>query len=276
MIPDESKWWRQSANRLSAELMPVALGAVLYNSISEGVFLFATPAFPLEQYQSPTFPSPQSVVVTWTPIVLPGLTTGGLPPRFFPAIGGDGINGELPGFRAMVLVSWLRQGVRYVQIADASQGQVCIANASSVQVSYFCELPTTDPSAFAAFVKLSVIVSPNGGGRVSTARISTSPQNLEVGITGCRIGLGNWTRVDRVWWHIAVTVAAPALIQLDFQDLVGDAVATWRPLFGLAATAGPTPNTLQADYPPGAVQAFMLSTGPVGRCTLSGTIQAEL
>jgi hypothetical protein len=282
VIPSEEKWWKGSQQRLQAEITAIPLGLGLYRDIAQNSFLFTTPAIPVQQYQSPTFPSAQPVVIAWCPLLIPSLCTAGWPGRIMQAFPGDVIAGLNAGTRAMVLISWIRQGTRYQQICDASQGQLAIGNADSVQLGYFCEVPSTDPAAIAALIRLAITVSPGGQGRTSSARLSTSNQDLSVGgpqlVT---LGLFNWTRARNWTWHIALIGVAPgtSVPSITFLDALAVPISTYAPLaITPSATVqgiawGLVPN--RAEWPPGAASAEIRCDDAIGFSSLSAELGGE-
>lgn len=283
VIDGEQTWWKQQQGVLSKEIGAIALGVPLYRDVTQNVFLLAAiPSVPSAQYRSPTFPSSQPVVVAWTPL-LPGISTAGFPGRIMQAFPGDTLLGMIAPTRGCVVVTWLRQGTRMVQICDASQGQLAIGNADSVELAYFVEMPASDPAAIAALIRLQVVVSPGGSGRVSTARLSTSLQDLSaVGPASALISLANWTRCKNFTWHVALAVIplpAVNVPMLLFLDAFGVPISTYVPLAitpGVSTQGvawGLIPN--RADWPPGAINAVISVEDGLGFSSLSADVVAE-
>lgn len=276
MITGQESWWKAKAGVLSKEIAPLALGTVTYRDVTQNQFLLAAiPTIPTAQYRSPTFPTAQPVVVSWAP-VLPGISTAGFPGRIMQAFPGDGLLGMNPGTRGCVIVTWLRQGTRQVQICDASQGQLAIGNADSVELAFFVELPAS--SGIAALIRLFVVVSP-GDARQSTARLSTSMQDMDgPGAKSAVCSLANWTRCRNLTWHIS---GRSNFIELQVFDSFGDPIVSYVPtsVAPVATIVGYLFSTLptRADFPPGAHSATIMKAGAqgVGFSSLSADVVIE-
>lgn len=242
LIPSEAEWWLANQNRTQrVQIVPRRLAGPEYDLLTQDVWSFVGSGgvglFP--QYQSPTFPSSQPVVLEWATAGITGnasfrastnqISAIGVPTSWFHSMRGDPLTEDGAGLSAALVIQWSYQGQVQSQIVDINTAQLAIGLADWVSV-YYVALET----GFDSFpVPLVISVYPNARGQISTARITLARQSLHNGVSPT-FPVGTWARVARWrWFWGQTTPAAPGGImglEVVIDDLAGGVVARWLDL----------------------------------------------
>lgn len=290
LIPGEATWWRENQNRTQrVQILSRDVGSADYDLITQSLwaFLGIWPPLPVPQFQSPTFPSSQPVVVEWaiggTDAGNPGsiaLSAIGLPTSFTHAMTGDPLTALDQDRRMCVIVTWRYQGQDQSQVCDANTSQLAISLADSVSVTYL----RYDPVSFLARAPLLVSVYPGRG--VSTAKITSAPQSLHNGGPPIAplIPVGTWARVKRWrWFWGQTTPAVPGgvmALEVAVSTTAGLVLARWLDLAGTLPGApvlvGGTPLLVFDRWEPWVPDASLIQLQPQGIDLDYATLVAEI
>jgi hypothetical protein len=293
VIPTEARWWLENQNRLQrVQISQALLSPADYELLTQGIwqFLGTWPRIPSPQYQSPTFPSTQPVVVAWTvagqstnsfPGVSQQVSAVGLPTNFFPCMVGDPLVATIQNPPKAVWVQWTQQGISQGQVCDANAGQLAIALADSVTVTVLGVQSEADDG-----VPWLISVYPGRG--ITTATITTVPQSMHNsdgggGLLSAIIPTETWARVSRWRWFWAVedSFVPPAVATLEVTVTTpgGQFLARWfETASGVSPTATGNSPLLAFDRwePWLGAGAFAMRLRPTGGDIAYAIVQAEI
>ena len=242
MIPAESRWWKENQNRtqrvqIAARVIPLAD----YTFITQEWLIFLGGPLgniPTPQFQSPTFPSSQPILLEWAVAGVsvnpsfPGTSTAvsvvGFPSDLLHAMTGDALTSKSSFTRGCVIVQWSYQGVIRSQVCDPNAGTLAISLADWVAVTVLAPDAGEEGPSIVSQTPFLISVYPNHGGRRTTATLTCAPQSLTAGFASV-VPLLTWANVDRWrWWWAADNAGAPGQgVMITVSGLFGAPVVEW-------------------------------------------------